>query len=98
MPARATSRWWTRTPGATTWRAASARRASPFRVYNDEVRIVGSMAVLHSFERALALFAKGVIDSEKMITDRFSLADYSRAIDAFLSGKGLKVQVAPGMI
>ena len=68
---------------------------SPFRVYNDEIRIIGSMAVLHSFERALALLAKGVIDSEAMITDRFSLDDYSKAIDAFLSGRGLKVQVAP---
>jgi 2-desacetyl-2-hydroxyethyl bacteriochlorophyllide A dehydrogenase len=68
---------------------------SPFRVYNDEIKIIGSMAVLHSFERALALLAKGVIDSEAMITDRFSLDDYSKAIDAFLSGRGLKVQVAP---
>jgi len=68
---------------------------SPFRIYNDEIRIIGSMAVLHSFERALALLAKGVIDSAAMITDRFSLDDYSKAIDAFLSGRGLKVQVAP---
>jgi len=68
---------------------------SPFRIYNDEIKIIGSMAVLHSFERALALLAKGVIDSEAMITDRFSLDDYSKAIDAFLSGRGLKVQVAP---
>jgi len=68
---------------------------SPFRIYNDEIRIIGSMAVLHSFERALSLLAKGVIDSAAMITDRFSLDDYSKAIDAFLSGRGLKVQVAP---
>ena len=68
---------------------------SPFRVYNDEIKIIGSMAVLHSFERALALLAKGVIDSEAMITDRFSLDDYSKAIEAFLSGRGLKVQVTP---
>jgi 2-desacetyl-2-hydroxyethyl bacteriochlorophyllide A dehydrogenase len=75
---------------------ADAKAAiSPFRIYNDEIRIIGSMAVLHSFERALALLAKGVIDSEAMITDRFSLDDYSKAIDAFLSGRGLKVQVAP---
>ncbi len=73
-------------------------RFSPFRVYNDEIKIVGSMAVLHSFERALALFTKGVIDSEAMITNRFSLDDYSSAIDAFLAGSGLKVQVAPGMM
>ena len=66
---------------------------SPFRVYNDEIKIIGSMAVLHSFERALSLFAKGVIDSEALITNRFSLDEYSKAIDTFLSGSGLKVQV-----
>ena len=68
---------------------------SPFRVYNDEIKIIGSMAVLHSFERALKLLVKGVIDCEAMITNRFGLDDYSLAIEAFLSGKGLKVQVAP---
>jgi 2-desacetyl-2-hydroxyethyl bacteriochlorophyllide A dehydrogenase len=69
---------------------------SPFRVYNDEIKIVGSMAVLHSFERALSLLAKGVIDCEAMITNRFKLDDYLGAIDTFLAGSGLKVQVAPG--
>jgi threonine dehydrogenase-like Zn-dependent dehydrogenase len=73
--------------------ADAVARFSPFRVYNDEIKIVGSMAVLHSFERALALFANGVIDSESMITNRFPLDEYSSAIDAFLSGAGLKVQV-----
>jgi 2-desacetyl-2-hydroxyethyl bacteriochlorophyllide A dehydrogenase len=70
---------------------------SPFRVYNDEIKIVGSMAVLHSFERALALLARGVIDCEAMITNRFKLDDYLGAIDTFLAGSGLKVQVGPGM-
>jgi 2-desacetyl-2-hydroxyethyl bacteriochlorophyllide A dehydrogenase len=70
---------------------------SPFRVYNDEIKIVGSMAVLHSFERALTLLAKGVVDCEAMITNRFGLDQYSSAIDTFLAGSGLKVQVAPGV-
>jgi len=30
-----------------------------------------------------------------MITNRFSLDDYPKAIDAFLAGTGLKVQVSP---
>jgi threonine dehydrogenase-like Zn-dependent dehydrogenase len=76
-------------------RSDATAKISPFRVYNDEIRIIGSMAVLHSFERALALFEKGVIDSEAMITTRFPLDDYAKAIDAFRSGSGLKVQVAP---
>jgi len=73
----------------------ASAKFSPFRVYNDEIRIIGSMAVLHSFERALALFAKGVIDSEAMITHRYSLDQYSAAIDSFRKGSGLKVQVGP---
>jgi 2-desacetyl-2-hydroxyethyl bacteriochlorophyllide A dehydrogenase len=70
---------------------------SPFRVYNDEIKIIGSMAVLHSFERALTMLAKGVIDCEAMITNRFRLDEYQGAIDTFLAGTGLKVQVGPGM-
>ena len=68
---------------------------SPFRVYNDEITIVGSMAVLHSFERALALFARGAIDCDALITNRYTLDEYSTAIETFLAGSGLKVQVAP---
>jgi 2-desacetyl-2-hydroxyethyl bacteriochlorophyllide A dehydrogenase len=76
-------------------KADATATISPFRVYNDEIRIIGSMAVLHSFERALALLVKGVIDCEALITNRFKLDDYSSAIDTFLSGSGLKVQVGP---
>ena len=68
---------------------------SPFHVYNDEIKIVGSMAILHSFERALSLLVKGVIDCKAMITQQFGLDDYPQAIDAFLAGKGLKTQVKP---
>lgn len=32
----------------------------PYRIYNKEITITGSMAVLHSFERAAELFAVGV--------------------------------------
>jgi len=51
--------------------------------------------VLHSFERALTLLAKGVIDSDALITNRYKLDEYSTAIETFLAGSGLKVQVAP---
>jgi 2-desacetyl-2-hydroxyethyl bacteriochlorophyllide A dehydrogenase len=68
---------------------------SPFRVYNEEIRIIGSMAILHSFERALALVAAGVIDAEALITHRIALDDYAAAIGAFRRGDGLKIQIAP---
>jgi 2-desacetyl-2-hydroxyethyl bacteriochlorophyllide A dehydrogenase len=69
---------------------------SPFRVYNDEIKIIGSMAVLHSFERALALLAGGSIDCESMVTNRFGLGEYQSAVETFVAGGGLKVLVTPG--
>ncbi len=68
---------------------------SPFRVYNDEITVVGSMAVLHSYGRAVDIMAKGVIDADTMVTDSFALADYGEAIEAFRAGRGRKLQVNP---
>ncbi len=73
--------------------AEATARFSPFNVYRDEIKIIGSMAVLHSFERALALLIRGVINCEAMITHRFPLEDYRAAVETFKGGSGLKVQV-----
>jgi 2-desacetyl-2-hydroxyethyl bacteriochlorophyllide A dehydrogenase len=67
----------------------------PFRIYNKEITITGSMAVLHSYERAAELFATGVLDPGTFITDRLPLQDYAVAIERFASGAGLKTQVLP---
>ena len=75
--------------------AQAVARWSPFKIYNQEITITGSMAVLHSFERAAELFAAGVLQPEVMISDRFPLADYPAALDQFRRGIGRKVQVTP---
>ena len=49
---------------------------SPFRIYNQEITIAGSMAVLHSFERAAELFAAGMLDADTIISDRIPLERY----------------------
>ena len=67
----------------------------PFWIYNKEITIVGSMAVLHSFDRAVELFANGVLNSEVMISDRYPLEKYEDALTAFKSGKGRKTIVLP---
>jgi 2-desacetyl-2-hydroxyethyl bacteriochlorophyllide A dehydrogenase len=68
---------------------------SPFRVYNEEISVIGSMAILNSFERARDLLVDGAIDAAAMITGRVALEDYEDAIAAFRSGDGLKTQVVP---
>ncbi|MFF4947966.1 zinc-dependent alcohol dehydrogenase family protein [Streptomyces chattanoogensis] len=77
--------------------APSAAKASfsPFSVYNDEITIVGSMAVLHSFGRAVDLMAKGVIDADTMITHSYGLDDFSAALQTFRDGSGRKIQLRP---
>ncbi|SES11561.1 2-desacetyl-2-hydroxyethyl bacteriochlorophyllide A dehydrogenase [Lentzea xinjiangensis] len=67
----------------------------PYKIYNQEITITGSMAVLHSFERAADLFATGVLDPEIFISDRVPLDDYAGALDQFKAGKGRKIQVLP---
>ncbi|MQY26526.1 zinc-dependent alcohol dehydrogenase family protein [Nocardia aurantia] len=68
---------------------------SPFRIYNDEIRIVGSMAVLHSFGRAVDLLGQGVIDAETIITHVFPLTEFDEALHTFRSGSGRKIQLRP---
>lgn len=75
--------------------AAARASISPFRIYNDEITIVGSMAVLHSFGRAVDLMGEGVIDAETMITHDFSLHEFDDALSTFRSGVGRKIQLRP---
>jgi 2-desacetyl-2-hydroxyethyl bacteriochlorophyllide A dehydrogenase len=67
----------------------------PYRIYNKEITITGSMAVLHSYERAAELFATGILDPAVFISDRFPLSDYPKALEQFRLGQGRKLQVLP---
>ena len=68
---------------------------SPFRVYNDEINIIGSMAVLHSYGRAVEMFAAGAINAKAMVSHAFTLDDYGAALDMFRAGTGRKLQIRP---
>ncbi|MFG2297783.1 zinc-dependent alcohol dehydrogenase family protein [Streptomyces sp. NPDC048603] len=74
---------------------ATTATIEPYRIYNQEITITGSMAVLHSFERATALFASGVLDPSVFISDRIPLEEYPRALDRFAAGRGRKIVVEP---
>ncbi|MEU4684539.1 zinc-dependent alcohol dehydrogenase family protein [Streptomyces xinghaiensis] len=67
----------------------------PYRIYNQEITITGSMAVLHSYERAAELFAAGVIDPGVFISDRMPLERYPEALERFAAGEGRKIVVVP---
>ncbi|WP_413756643.1 zinc-dependent alcohol dehydrogenase family protein [Streptomyces sp. MMBL 11-3] len=67
----------------------------PYRIYNQEITITGSMAVLHSFERAAELFSTGVLDPNVFISDRLPLDQYPQALEQFAKGIGRKTVVIP---
>jgi 2-desacetyl-2-hydroxyethyl bacteriochlorophyllide A dehydrogenase len=69
----------------------------PYRIYNQEITITGSMAVNHSYERAAELFLGGVLDPGIFISDRLPLDRYDEAIDRMRRGVGRKIQVVPGL-
>ena len=68
---------------------------SPYDVYRREITITGSMAVLHSFSRAVDLLAAGFLDPADFVTARAPLSDYGPALEAFRAGAGLKTLVLP---
>jgi len=73
----------------------STARISPFQIYHDEVRVIGSMAVLHSFARARDLLMQGAVNVDPILTHLMPLDAYGEAIDTFRAGDGLKIQVTP---
>ncbi len=64
-----------------------------FKIYNEEITILGSMAVLNSYGPALDLLAAGAVDASKMVTHTFDLDDFAEALAMVRKGAGLKVQV-----
>ena len=70
---------------------------SPFRIYNDEITIIGLMAVLFSFQAALDLLSGGVINTQAMLTEALPLQDFSSALDMVRQGRGVKTQILPNV-
>ena len=67
----------------------------PYEIYRREITITGSMAVLHSFDRAGELMAAGVLAPEVFISHRFPLDSYPQALEQFRAGVGRKTVVEP---
>jgi len=65
-----------------------------FKIYNEEISILGSMAVLNSYGPAIVILASGAIDTERMVTDTFPIDHFPEALARVRGGQGLKVQVA----
>jgi NADPH2:quinone reductase len=76
--------------------ADAAVSLSPFRIYNDEITVLGSMAVLNSFGAAVDLMAAGAVDTAPLLGKPFGLAEFPDALASVRAGEGIKAQVVPG--
>jgi threonine dehydrogenase-like Zn-dependent dehydrogenase len=65
-----------------------------FKIYNEEITILGSMAVLNSYGPAVDVLAAGAVDAQAMVTHTLPLDDFPQAVALFRQGAGLKIQIA----
>ena len=71
-------------------------RLSPFRIYNDELTIVGSMAVLASFGAAITAIATGAVDTKPLLAgETFGFDGFEAALAHVRAGRGIKTQIVP---
>ncbi|MFG1921784.1 alcohol dehydrogenase catalytic domain-containing protein [Cryptosporangium sp. NPDC048952] len=70
-------------------------KVRPFEVYRNEISIVGSMAVLHSFDRAIRIARAWGDRLAPLVTHQFSLGEYAEAVSTFRAGDGLKLAIHP---
>jgi D-arabinitol dehydrogenase (NADP+) len=61
---------------------------SPYEVFSKELKIIGSFAQTHCFDRAIKVIQKGIVNVKPLITHRFKLDDFAQAIDQVSNGKG----------
>lgn len=75
--------------------AEATMNLSPFRVYNDEITVTGSMAILRSFAPAVELIGSGAIDPRPLLSDPLPLAGYGEALQRVRAGQGIKWHIRP---
>ena len=66
-----------------------------FKIYNEEITILGTMAVLNSYGPAIDVIAAGAVDAEKMVTHTLPLEQFPEAVELVRRGEGLKIQIDP---
>ncbi|AOY74495.1 zinc-dependent alcohol dehydrogenase family protein [Clostridium formicaceticum] len=69
---------------------------SPYEIFANEYKIIGSFAQTHCFDRAINALEKGIVKVDKLISHRFSLDEYAKGLDTVISGKqSIKVLIQP---
>ncbi len=75
--------------------AEATVRVSPFRIYNDELTITGSMAIVRSFGQAVDLLTSGAVDPRPLLSQPLPLAEFGEAVNRVRACRGIKWHIRP---
>jgi 2-desacetyl-2-hydroxyethyl bacteriochlorophyllide A dehydrogenase len=70
---------------------------SPFRLYQRELRVVSSMAILHTYGDAVSFVAEHAGLLRPVITGSFGLQSFDQALEQLRGGAALKIALGPNM-
>lgn len=69
---------------------------SPYQIFNNELKILGSFAQTHCYDRALKFLENKTVIVADLIGEHYSLEEFDEVMDAMVNGKGLlKLIVEP---
>jgi D-arabinitol dehydrogenase (NADP+) len=69
----------------------------PYEVFQKELKLIGSFAQTHCFDRAIQYIASGIVKTAPLITHRFPLEEFGKAIEQVEHGRGhIKVVIDVG--
>jgi threonine dehydrogenase-like Zn-dependent dehydrogenase len=70
--------------------AEATMSLSPFRIYNDEITVMGSMAILRSFAPAVDLIGSGAIDPRPLLSAPLPLDQFGEGLHRVRTRQGIK--------
>ncbi|QOX65271.1 zinc-dependent alcohol dehydrogenase family protein [Anoxybacterium hadale] len=62
---------------------------SPYQIFSNELKVLGSFAQTHCFDRAVKYLENGVIKVDDLVAGHFSLKEFGDVMDVMVNGKGL---------
>ena len=69
---------------------------SPYDIFSNEYKLIGSFAQTHCFDRAINALETGIVKVDRLVSHVFSLDDYARGLETVISGKqSIKVLINP---
>lgn len=62
---------------------------SPYQIFSNELKVLGSFAQTHCFDRAVKYLETGVVKVDDLVAKHFTLEDFGEVMDTMVNGKGL---------